>query len=87
MYVISPLYTPHTIEDMCMLDLAVTVIIVILAWWHREPFSYATSGFALLFYGLCFAGAITDFIVALGPCSFFKALGDGRVGSKAKSAQ
>lgn len=64
-------------------DLIITLLIVGLAWWHRDPWAYVIAGFSLIFFGLHFAGAIADittlqsvFLVALGVYSFFKAAWD-----------
>lgn len=59
--------------------------IVALAWWHRDKLSYVLAGFALLIYGLTYAGAIDDstiyissLLIILGIYSFFKAAWDRR---------
>lgn len=64
-------------------NMALIIAIVGLAWWHRDPFAYVISGFALILYGLYFTGAITDinlylgiFIITLGIYSFMKAAWD-----------
>ncbi len=68
-----------------MTDLLVTVAIVLLGWWHRDPWGYIAAGFAFIFYALHYAGAMVDIkvylttiLISLGVFSFAKAAWDRR---------
>ncbi len=64
-------------------ELFIVLLIVGLAWWHREPWPYAFAGFTLLIFGLNYAGVVenttyyySSMILFLAIYTFFKAAWD-----------
>lgn len=64
-------------------DLYIILLLVGLAWWHRDWVAYALSGFALIIFALSYMEVIDSMVtplglilIALGCYSFFKALWD-----------
>lgn len=58
-------------------SLILLLLIVLLAYWHRDPWLYVGAGFTLIIYGLRYTGDdsyLSWFLIAIGAYSFFKAM-------------
>jgi hypothetical protein len=58
-------------------------LIVVLSWWHREPWGYLFSAFSLIAFALQYSGVFPDMnkslsvlIVAFAVLNVFKAMWD-----------